>query len=84
MVRAVPGLGKFEHDPVAVIGVAADHGHTVIFLRVQIQVLFIDLRDLLHGHDPAAVDDGHVELLLQIAVDRGLGDLLCQAGDTVL
>ena len=63
------GLGILEHDPVPIVGLAADHSQTVVVLRIEVQIFLVNLRDLLHGHDPLAVDDGHPQSLFQILID---------------
>ena len=80
IVRPVAGLGKFEHDPVTVVGVAGNNRKAVVVLGVQLQVLFVNLGNLFHADDALAVDDGHVQGVFQIFVDGVLGDLSVQAG----
>lgn len=36
IVWPVPGLGIFKHNPIAVVGLAADHSHAVVILRVHV------------------------------------------------
>ena len=69
IIGTVAGLGEFKHDPVAVVGMAADHGHAVVVLHVQMQVFFIDFRDFFHGNDPFAVYDGHMQGILYIVIN---------------
>ncbi len=82
IIRAVAGLGVFKHDPVSVVGLAADDGQTVVISKLQ--VFLIDLRHLLHGHHPLAGHDRHAQLLLQIGVDGIFRDLLRKSGDGFL
>lgn len=42
------------------------------------------LIDLLYGHDPVAVDNGHVQGMFQILVDRILRDLHGKTGSRAL
>lgn len=77
-------MGEFEHDAVAVVSVAGDYGQAVVVVYVQLQVFFVNLGDLFHGHHPLAVDDGHVEAVFQVLVDGAGGDLRGQAGGGAL
>ena len=69
------GLGKLKHNSIAVVGMAADYGHTVIVLHVQPEVFLINFRNLFHGDHPLAVYNGHMKGILYIIVDGSLGDL---------
>ena len=80
IIGTVTGLSEFKHDPVAVVGMAADHGHAVVVLHVQMQVFFIDFRDFFHGNDPFAVYDGHMQGILYIVINGSFGNVRRQAG----
>ena len=76
------GLGKLKHDAVAVISMAADNGDTVIIIHIQMEIFFIDLGYLFYGHDPLAVDNGHMKRMFDIIVNRMAGDICREAGNS--
>ena len=59
IVGPVTGLCIFKHDPVFVVGLAADHRKAVIISHIQ--VFLVNFRHFVHGHDPFAGDNGNVE-----------------------
>ena len=84
MIRPVAGLGVLKHDPVTVVGLAGNHCHAVIVLSIHAQILFVDLGHLLHGHDPLAVYNGHVQRIFQILINGSLRDLFGESGTASL
>lgn len=81
MIRTMAGLCVFKHDPVTVVGVAADDGQAVVVMKLQI--FLIDLRHLFHGHDPFAGDDRDMKDLLDIIIDGILRNLFCKSPDHI-
>ena len=77
----MPGLGVLKHHALAVVHLVAHHRHAVVL--PQVQPLLVRSGDWLHGDGTFAGDDHHAQLLLQVAVQRALGDLLRQLRHTV-
>ena len=75
----MPGLGIFKHNSVAVIGLAADNGKAIVVAKFQI--FFIYLRHFFNRHDPLAVDDGNMQGIFQIFINRVFCNFRCQEGD---
>ena len=78
----VARLGIFKHHAVSIIRLAADYGQTVAVTHVQI--LLIQGSGLLHRHEPLAVDNLNMEMILQIAVDSSFCDLVGHTASDVL
>ena len=62
-----------KHHTVPVVGLTADYGQTVAVVHVE--VLQIKSVRLFNRHNTLAVDNGDVQVLLEIAIDRAGCDL---------
>ena len=82
VIRAVPGLCPLEHDTLRVEGLTGHYRQSIISL--QIQTVLIDLRDTLHRDRALAHHDAHVQILLDILVDRTHTDLFRQPLNQIL
>lgn len=82
VVRPVTGLGEFKHNPVAVKGLAADNCQTIIL--GQAQIFFINLCDFLHSKSAFAVDNGDMQGVFEILINRPLCNFRGQIFDHIL
>lgn len=81
IIRTVAGLGIFKHDPVAVVGLAADDCKAVVVS--QLQIFLIDFRHLFHRHGPFAGDDGYMKHMFQIFINGILCNFLRKIGNYI-
>ena len=78
----VTGLGVLKHHTVPVVGLAADYGQTVAVIHVE--VLQVKSVSLFNRHNTLAVDNGDVQVLLEIAIDGTRRDLSGQPDRDIL
>ena len=78
------GLSVFEHDAIAVVGVAGNDSHAVIVVDVQFQIFFINLGDLHNSYHSFTVDDSHMERVFQVIIYGIFGNLGRKAGHRAL
>ena len=78
----VTRLRVLEHHTVPIVGLAADHGQTVAV--VHIEILEVQPVSLFNRHNTLAVDNGDVQILLEIAIDGARRDLSGQPDRDIL
>ena len=78
----VARLRVLEHHTVPVVSLTADHGQTVAVIHVE--VLQIKSISLFNRHHTLAVDNGDVQVLLEIAIDGTRRDLSGQPDRDIL